>query len=197
MEIVFASANPGKLKEAQEILGPSFRILSPADFGFTGEIPETHETIPENSAEKALFIWHKFHKPCFADDTGLEIDALGGAPGVYSARYAGESKDSSLNVAKVLAEMKSVPEGKRGAQFRCVVSYVDGEGNLTSFEGICRGSIGFAPVAGRGFGYDPIFIPEGGSRTMSEMTSEEKNAISHRGKAMDALVCHLSKNQGL
>lgn len=195
MEIFFASSNPHKIEEARRILGPSFTIASPADFGFEGDIPETHETIPENSAEKARFIWNLFHKPCFADDTGLEVDALGGEPGVYSARYAGEPKNPARNVAKVLEKLKGVADEKRTARFRCVVTYIDGAGKEFSFEGVCRGSINLAPVMEGGFGYDPIFVPEGETRTMSEMSMEEKNAISHRGKAMDALVCHLHKNQ--
>ncbi len=195
MEIIFASANRHKIEEAREILGPSFTIISPADLGFRGDIPETHETIRENSEEKARFVWNLFHKPCFADDTGLEVDALGGEPGVYSARYAGEPKDPARNVAKLLSRMKDVPDGKRSARFRCVVTYIDPQGRLTAFNGICEGRINHAPVIEGGFGYDPVFIPEGFSVTMSEMTMEEKNAISHRGKAMDALVCHLSQNR--
>ncbi|MCQ2138163.1 MAG: RdgB/HAM1 family non-canonical purine NTP pyrophosphatase [Bacteroidales bacterium] len=194
MDIIFASANRNKLVEARAIFGPDFNILLPEDLGFTEDIPETHETIYENSVEKARFVWDLFHKPCFSDDTGLEIDALGGEPGVYSARYAGEPKSPVRNIEKVLARMEGVPADKRTARFRCVVSYIDAEGQLTTFEGTCEGHINFAPARTEAFGYDPIFIAEGYDKTLAEISIEEKNGISHRGKAMDQLVCHLSQN---
>lgn len=194
MEILFASANRNKLFEAQKIFGPEFRILLPAGLGFTGDIPETHETLAENSAQKARFIWEQFHKPCFSDDTGLEVDALGGAPGVYSARYAGEPSNAARNIEKLLRELGDTPLEKRTARFRCVVSYIDANGALTQFEGRCEGRINFAPVRNDAFGYDPVFIPDGMDVTMAEMPVEQKNTLSHRGKAMDLLVCHLKQN---
>ena len=195
MEIVFASANRHKLFEAQKIFGPDFQILLPADLGFTGEIPETHETLAENSAQKAQFVWDLFGKPCFSDDTGLEVDALGGAPGVYSARYAGEPADTVRNIEKLLRELGDTPYPQRTARFRCVVSYIDAQGRLTQFEGRCEGHINFAPVRLDAFGYDPVFIPDGLDVTLAEIPVEVKNSLSHRGKAMDQLVWHLKQNR--
>ena len=195
MEIVFASANRHKLFEAQKIFGPDFLILLPADLGFTGEIPETHETLAENSAQKAQFVWDRFGKPCFSDDTGLEVDALGGAPGVYSARYAGEPANTVRNIEKLLRELGDTPYAQRTARFRCVVSYIDAQGRLTQFEGRCEGHINFAPVRLDAFGYDPVFIPDGLDVTLAEIPVEVKNSLSHRGKAMDQLVWHLKQNR--
>ena len=195
MEIVFASANRHKLFEAQKIFGPDFQILLPADLGFTGEIPETHETLAENSAQKAQFVWDRFGKPCFSDDTGLEVDALGGAPGVYSARYAGEPANTVRNIEKLLRELGDTPYPQRTARFRCVVSYIDAQGRLTQFEGRCEGHINFAPVRLDAFGYDPVFIPDGLDVTLAEIPVEVKNSLSHRGKAMDQLVWHLKQNR--
>lgn len=195
MEIVFASANRHKLFEAQKIFGSDFQILLPADLGFTGEIPETHETLAENSAQKAQFVWDRFGKPCFSDDTGLEVDALGGAPGVYSARYAGEPANTVRNIEKLLRELGDTPYAQRTARFRCVVSYIDAQGRLTQFEGRCEGHINFAPVRLDAFGYDPVFIPDGLDVTLAEIPVEVKNSLSHRGKAMDQLVWHLKQNR--
>lgn len=186
-EIVFASANRHKVAEAQKILGPEFKIILPADLGFEGDIPETHETIYENSVEKACFIWDLFHKPCFSDDTGLEVDALGGAPGVYSARYAGTPKNMQRNIEKLLSELSGVPESERTAHFHTVVSYIEG-GNLTTFDGWCYGRITTEPSDGEQFGYDPVFVPVDSPVTMAQMPVEQKNAISHRGMAMNKLV---------
>jgi len=201
VEIVFASGNLHKVEEAQKILGENFKIVTPAQLGFSDDIPETHETIPENSEEKARFVWNLFHKPCFSDDTGLEVDSLNGEPGVYSARYAGEPKDMSRNIVKLLDKMKNVPDGERTAHFRCVVSYIDAAGILNQFEGRCNGRINHAPVMEGGFGYDPVFVPDeirdgeanADGLTMSEMGMEVKNAISHRGKAMSKLEAFLKK----
>ncbi len=194
MEILFASANRNKLFEARKIFGPDFTILLPADLGFTGDIPETHDTLAGNSAQKAQFVWDLFGKPCFSDDTGLEVDALGGAPGVYSARYAGEPSNAARNIEKLLRELGDTPYEARTARFRCVVSYIDPTGTLTQFEGRCEGHINFAPTRSDAFGYDPVFIPEGLDVTMAEIPVEVKNGLSHRGKAMDQLVCHLKQN---
>jgi XTP/dITP diphosphohydrolase len=193
MEIIFATANTNKLIEAQKVLAPSFKLVLPAELGYTDDIPETCDTIRENAIQKVDFIWKKFHKNCFADDTGLEVDALNGAPGVYSARYAGEPKNPINNVKKLLKELKNIPEPKRTARFRCVVALIT-DGELNVFEGICEGHITLNPSGIEGFGYDPVFIPLGMKKTMAEITLEEKNAISHRGKAMKQLLCHLSQN---
>ncbi|MBQ0025479.1 MAG: RdgB/HAM1 family non-canonical purine NTP pyrophosphatase [Bacteroidales bacterium] len=196
MEIIFATNNAHKAAETEGILGSSFRIITPSSLGFNGDIPETHDTIRENSIQKAQFIWDKFHRTCFADDTGLMVDALKGAPGVYSARYAGEQKDFAANRRKVLEGLEGVPYEKRTARFLCVVSLIE-DGNLTVFEGTCEGHIALSEHDGlQGFGYDSIFIPEGLQVTMSEVSMEQKSAISHRGAAMRALKCHLEKNQG-
>ncbi len=196
MKIIFATNNPHKAEEAGKILGEDFEVVRPSELGLAGDIPETHETIRENSIEKARFIWDAFHTTCFSDDTGLEVDALDGAPGVYSARFAGDDKDPAANRRKLLKELSGLPFEKRTARFKCVVSLIE-NGNLTTFEGTCEGHIALAESEGvQGFGYDSIFIPEGMSATMAEITIEEKNVISHRGRAMRLLQCHLSQNQG-
>ncbi|MCI2082692.1 MAG: RdgB/HAM1 family non-canonical purine NTP pyrophosphatase [Bacteroidales bacterium] len=193
MHIVFATGNRNKLIEAEEILGPSYCLVTPAGLGFHGDIPETGTTIKENAIQKAAFVYGKFGKCCFADDTGLEIDALGGAPGVYSARYSGPAKDPKENIRKVLKELDGVPEDRRTARFRCVMALVvpsaDGTASTThTFEGVCEGRIISEEEGREGFGYDPIFVPEGYGRTFAELTPGEKNAISHRGRALRALA---------
>ncbi len=189
-KIIFATANRNKVIEISRILGGESSIITPSELGFTGDIPETHETIPENAVQKAQFIWDKFHQSCFADDTGLEVDCLHGAPGVYSARYAGVPKDPVKNVIKLLAELKGVPFEERTARFRCVIALIE-EGGIFTFEGVCEGNISLEPMGSLGFGYDPVFIPKGMETTMAMLSLEEKNSISHRGKAVEKLVCHL------
>lgn len=194
MQLIFATANSNKLREAAEILGKQFALIMPKELGYTDDIPETGLTIEANSREKAQLIWNKFHKTCFADDTGLEVKALNGAPGVYSARYAGEGKDSKANIAKLLEELKRVAEsGKakkfkdRSARFRTVVTLIY-KGTIFSFEGILNGTIAETPSGEGGFGYDSVFIPEGCSCTLAEFTEDQKNNISHRGLAMRKLA---------
>lgn len=195
MDIIFATNNPNKAVEAAVILGPSYNIVTPSSLGFVGDIPETHPTVRENSIQKARFIWDRFHKTCFADDTGLEVDALGGAPGVYSARYAGEGKNPADNRRKLLKELEGVPYEKRTARFICVVTLVE-NGVETIFEGTCNGHIALEESSGTlGFGYDPVFIPDGYDITMGDMTREQKGELSHRGEAMRKLACHLQKSQ--
>lgn len=196
MEILFASNNPHKLEEAQAILGPSFQVVSPASRGLRGDLPETCDTLRGNSVQKASAVWNHFQADCFADDTGLEIDALGGAPGVHTARYAGEDKDPAANRRRVLEELQGVPFEKRTARFRCVVSLIE-DGRLSVFEGVCEGHIAFQESEGvKGFGYDSIFLAEGLNVTLAEISIEAKNALSHRGKAMRMLQCHLLKKHG-
>ena len=196
MDLIFASNNPHKLVEAQEILGPAFTVVSPAALGFSGDLPETHATLRANSIEKACAVWNLFQKDCFADDTGLEVDALDGAPGVYSARYAGEGKNPADNRRKLLKELEGLPFEKRTARFRCVVSLIQ-DGALHVFEGTCEGHIALQESEGvQGFGYDSIFVPEGLDVTIAEITIEEKNVLSHRGKAMRQLQCHLQQHRG-
>lgn len=189
MKIIFATGNRHKLQEAQQILGPSFELTTPADCGITEDIPETSDTLRGNAIQKAMYIWDRLHTNCFADDTGLEIDALGGAPGVYSARYAGEKCSFQNNIDKVLKELDGIPT-PRTARFRCVVALVI-DGEATTFDGFVEGEITTTPTGDGGFGYDPIFLPKGYDKCFSELPPEEKNAISHRGMAMKLLSEHL------
>lgn len=190
MEIIFATGNRHKLEEAQQILGNRYTLKTPADVGITEDIPETSDTIEGNALQKVQYIWDKVQMPCFADDTGLFVDALDGAPGVHSARYAGEDKKAEDNVKKLLHEMEGVLQ--RDARFRCIVALIQ-DGKPTLFEGKVEGVITTAPFGNGGFGYDPVFAPKkyGCERTFSELTAEEKNEISHRGEAMRLLAEHL------
>ena len=195
MDILFASNNPHKLEEAQAILGPSFQVLSPASLGFPGDLPETCDTLRGNSIQKACAVWNLFQNDCFADDTGLEIDALDGAPGVHTARYAGEDKNPAANRRRVLQELEGLPFEKRTARFCCVVALIE-KGELTVFEGTCEGHIALKESEGvQGFGYDSIFVPIGLDAPLAEISIEAKNALSHRGKAMRLLQCHLLQNR--
>ena len=188
--LVFATNNLHKLEEVRDILGGSFRIASLKEIGCTDDIPETADTLEGNALQKASYVKDKFGYDCFADDTGLEVEALGGAPGVFSARYAGPGHDSKANMRKLLKEL----EGKtnRQAQFRTVVALLlDGE--EYTFEGIVRGTILTERRGTAGFGYDPVFVPEGYAETFAEMGSEEKNRISHRARAVQKLADFLHK----
>ena len=191
MEIIFATGNAHKAIEAQKALGDTFTLIMPKELGLTEEIPENGDTLQANAIEKAEYLWKKFGKNCFADDTGLEVDALGGAPGVYSARYAGPEKGSEANMDKLLSELHAAEQAggeiSRAARFRTVVALIlDGELHL--FNGVLEGRIAKERSGNQGFGYDPVFIPDGYSKTLAEISLEEKNAISHRGKAMRALA---------
>ncbi|MCM1309919.1 MAG: RdgB/HAM1 family non-canonical purine NTP pyrophosphatase [Bacteroides sp.] len=180
--IVFATNNQHKLTEVRQIVGDAIEIRSLADIGCHDDIPETGATLEENAAQKARYISERYGVDCFADDTGLEVDALGGAPGVYSARYAGPGHDSAANMAKLLGEMAGSKE--RTARFRTVIA-LSRNGELSFVEGRVDGTIAIEPHGSEGFGYDPVFLPkEGGGRSFAEMSAEEKNAISHRGRAM-------------
>ncbi len=181
MRLVFATNNKHKLAEARQILGNRHEVLSLSEIGCSADIPETAETLEGNSLLKAQYVWEHFGVACFADDTGLEIDALHGAPGVYTARYAGQPSNDSLNRAKVLKEMLGLQN--RSAQFRTVVTLIIA-GKPYIFEGICKGNIAEAEHGDGGFGYDPVFIPDGYVQTFAELASEEKNKISHRGCAL-------------
>lgn len=197
MKIVFATANKGKLREAAEILGPEFELVTPADLGITQEIEETGTTLEENSLIKAVFLWDRTALMCFADDTGLEVDALGGAPGVYTARYAGEGCDFNDNMEKLLLELAAagavLPE-QRKARFRSVVTLIIG-GKPYTFEGIMEGRIATEKAGCGGFGYDPVFIADAyPDRTVAELEDHTKNAISHRGKALRQMALWLREN---
>ncbi len=182
MRLVFATNNKHKLEEARQILGNRHEVLSLSEIGCSADIPETAETLEGNSLLKAQYVWEHFGLSCFADDTGLEIDALHGAPGVYTARYAGQPSNDALNRAKVLAEMMGVEN--RAAQFRTAVTLII-DGKTHVFEGICKGKIAQEESGTSGFGYDPIFIPEGYVQTFAELSSGTKNEISHRGRALE------------
>lgn len=191
MKIIFATGNKGKLREAAEILGEGFTLMSPADLGITEDIEETGETLEENSVIKADYIHGRTGLDCFADDTGLEVDALGGAPGVHSARYATEGHDFDANIDKLLAELGKHPGEPRTARFRSVVTLVF-NGKKHFFEGTLEGTIASGRRGGNGFGYDPVFIPdEFPDNTVAELDDDTKNAISHRGKALRAMAAWL------
>jgi XTP/dITP diphosphohydrolase len=187
-ELVFATNNPHKLKEIREIIGDQFRVLSLADIGCNEEIEEHALTIEGNASVKSWYIYNKYGKNCFADDTGLEINALGGRPGVKSARYAGDDCNPENNIRKVLKEL----EGKdnRRARFRTVISLIM-NGKELQFEGTVEGNILFEKHGKEGFGYDPVFQPDGYNLSFAEMPPEEKNRISHRGRAVRKLIDHL------
>ena len=188
-KIVFATNNAHKLEEVRDILKDKIQVLSLKEIGCVDDIAETAETLEANAEIKARYIFDKFGVDCFADDTGLEVEALNGKPGVYSARYAGEPSDSTKNVKKILTEMEGVEN--RNAQFRTVICLME-EGECYFFEGIIKGKIALTPTGESGFGYDPVFIPEGYDRSFAELTSEEKNSISHRALAVKKLNDYLT-----
>lgn len=190
MKLVFATNNLNKLKELQHILGEDIELLSLSDINCTDEIPEDYETLEENANQKAKHIFDKYNVNCFADDTGLEIEALNNEPGVYSARYAGIDKDAKGNMKKVLANLKGIENRK--ARFRTVISLLI-DGKETQFEGIVKGNILEKERGIDGFGYDPIFEPKGYDVSFAEMEMSEKNKISHRALAVQKLVAHLNK----
>lgn len=184
-ELVLATNNPHKVDEIRNILGASLSIKTLNELGFFDDIPETSSTLQGNASQKSHFLFDKFGCNCFADDTGLEVEALDGAPGIYSARYAGESKDANANMQKLLKEL----EGKenRNARFRTVISLF-WEGKEYFFEGIVNGVILTEKRGEEGFGYDPIFQPDGYDRSFAQLSMEEKNEISHRGRAVQKLL---------
>lgn len=208
MKIVFATSNSGKLREASEILGGGFQLVTSAGMGITEDIPETGNTLLANSRQKARYVWEKCGCNCFADDSGLEVDILGGRPGIHTARYAGEGRDFNDNMDKLLDEMQraemsaSMAAGAgltlrkvtRRARFKSVVTLII-DGKELFFEGVLEGRIARTKSGNGGFGYDPIFIPdEYPDRTLADITEEEKNAISHRGKALRAMAEWLQAN---
>lgn len=190
MKLVFATNNRHKLEEITRMLKDKYEIISLEEIGCREEIPEDYETLQENALEKARYVKEHYGYDCFADDTGLEIEALGNRPGVYSARYAGPAKNSEDNMHKVLGEMKG--EENRKARFRTVIALLlDGEEHF--FEGIVEGKILEQQQGEIGFGYDPIFCPEGYRQSFAEMPMEQKNQISHRGQAVRKLAEFLSR----
>ena len=190
MELVFATNNAHKLEEVRQILGDRFVIRSLKEIGCTEDIPETGDTFQDNALQKARYVKEHYGYDCFADDTGLEVTALGGAPGVHSARYAG-NHDSEANMTKLLHELEK--KSDRSAQFRTVVALLL-NGQEVLFEGIVKGRIATERHYGDGgFGYDPLFIPDGYSETFSQMTPESKNMVSHRGRAVRKLADYLKQ----
>jgi len=187
-KLVFATNNDHKLRELKEILSSEFELLSLNDIGCDDDIPETGTTLEANAAQKSFYIWDKYGIDCFADDTGLEIEALGNEPGVYSARYAGEGRSATDNMVKVLEKMGN--EANRNARFRCVISLIIA-GKENQFEGIVEGEILTEKHGEAGFGYDPIFMSGGFNQSFAEMSAEDKNRISHRGRAVMKLVDYL------
>lgn len=189
-KLVFATNNAHKLEEIRAILGDKMEILSLADIKCHADIPETANTLEGNAHLKSEYVYNHYGLDCFADDTGLEVEALEGAPGVYSARYAGDGHDSQANMQKLLKEMEE--KNNRKAQFRTVISLIE-KGEEKLFEGIVRGEITREKRGNSGFGYDPVFQPEGFDETFAELGSEIKNKISHRAKAVEALCNYLSQ----
>ena len=190
MKLVFASNNKNKIAEIQALVPNTIQIISLEDIGCTEEIPETSNTIEGNAILKANYVTEKYGFNCFADDTGLEVDALNGAPGVYSARYAGEQKDANDNMDKLLLELKDTTNRK--ANFKTVIALnLNGEQNL--FTGIINGTIIEKKIGTNGFGYDPIFVADGYTKTFAELSMEEKSTISHRGIAVKELILFLQK----
>ncbi len=191
-KLLLATNNLHKLSEIRQITNGKFEILSLNEVGFTGDIPETSPTIEGNAIQKVQFIFDRIKMDCFADDTGLEVEALNGEPGVYSARYAGEQCSFSDNIVKLLAALDG--EINRKARFRTVIALIFNN-ELFTFEGIIDGRIGFSTEGNSGFGYDPVFIPDGYEVSFASMDSELKNTISHRGRATALLMDFLNSKQ--
>ena len=190
LKLVFATQNRNKMEEIQVMLPESIKLLCLKDINHTEDIPETAETIDGNAILKAEFVKNQLGYDCFADDTGLMVEALDGAPGVYSARYAGEEKNDEANVQKLLKEMEG--QKNRKARFKTVIA-LNMNGHEILFTGICTGSITTEKRGSHGFGYDPVFQPDGFDKTFAEMTLEEKSQLSHRSKAVRELISYLSK----
>jgi XTP/dITP diphosphohydrolase len=189
MELVFASSNQNKVAEIQKLIGNKFKLLSLKDINCTEEIIENGKTFHENALIKAKYVFEKYRYNCFGDDSGLEVEALNNEPGVYSARYAGEPKNDANNTKKLLSELGADPN--RNARFKTVIALViDGKEHF--FEGEIKGKITLQPIGNGGFGYDPVFTPDGYDRTFAEMSLEEKNLISHRAIATRKLVDYLN-----
>ena len=188
--LIFATNNAHKIAEIQSLVGPDFSIIDMKSAGIDIDIPEPHHTLNENALEKAQTIFNITKTNCFSEDTGLEIEALNGAPGVKSARYAGEDRNFQANIDKVLDQLKNVENRK--AQFRTFICLI-WEGQTYYFEGICKGHISISMQGEKGFGYDPIFVPEGSKKSFAEMNMEEKNRFSHRQKAVSQLFEFLRK----
>jgi len=189
MKICFATNNPKKIEEVKAALGDSFEIVSLKDIGCSAELPETGDTLEHNAFQKAKYVKEHFGVDCFADDTGLEVDALEGEPGVYSGRYAGEPRSDERNIDLLLKNLEN--SSIRTARFKTVIALLLGD-DAYKFEGIAEGEILKTRTGNGGFGYDPVFSPKGYTQSFAELTMAEKNAISHRGKAVSELIAFLS-----
>jgi XTP/dITP diphosphohydrolase len=189
MKLCLATNNAHKVEELQALLGESFQLQTLNDIGCFDDIPETADTFEGNSLQKAFYIWERFQLNCIADDSGLEVDALNGEPGIFSARYAGTHGNHENNMQKLLKNLEGIDN--RSAQFRCVITLII-SGIAHHFEGIIRGKIIHQKRGSQGFGYDPLFVPDGYNRTFAEMSIEEKNPISHRGLAVAKMITFLS-----
>lgn len=189
-KLIFSTNNEHKLEEVRAKIGKYYQVLSLKDLGDDTDVPETGETLEENALIKANYLWNTYGYNCIADDTGLEVEALDNAPGVYSARYAGEHKSSEDNVKKLLQELQGLEN--RNARFRTVIALILG-GKKYLFEGKVEGVITESPKGTSGFGYDPVFQPNGYDKTFAELTLEDKNQISHRAKAIEELILFLRK----
>ncbi|MCA6078136.1 RdgB/HAM1 family non-canonical purine NTP pyrophosphatase [Fulvivirga sedimenti] len=192
MDICFATNNKHKVEEVASLLPPSFRLLTLKEIGCMDELPEERDTLEGNSLQKAEYVFNKFGIPCISDDTGLEVNALNGRPGVYSARYAGPDADSPSNIQKLLQALGDTEN--RAARFRTIITFITPD-VVRQFEGTVEGCITHSLSGLSGFGYDPVFMPEGHDVTFAEMTSDEKNAISHRGRAVRKLVDYLKSQE--
>ena len=192
MKIIFATNTAHKLSEVQAVLGPDFELVTPRSVGITEEIPEQQDTIAGNASQKARYVHDRTGCDCFADDTGLEVEALGGAPGVHSARYATDGHDFAANNRLLLKNLEGAEN--RRARFRTVISLLQG-GEEHLFEGIVEGRIIDREAGREGFGYDPLFVPDGYTKTFAEMTTEEKNAVSHRARAVRKLAAYLHSTE--
>lgn len=190
MQLVFATNNENKIKEIRSMLGDLFEIITLQEAGIDIDIPEPHDTLEENATEKSSVIYKMTGHSCFSEDTGLEVIALGGAPGVLSARYAGEQKSAADNIAKLLQELKGKPD--RTARFRTVISLII-DGQEHQFEGVSKGRILEQRQGNEGFGYDPVFAPDGEDRSFAEMGLAEKNKYSHRARAFAGLIAYLKR----
>jgi XTP/dITP diphosphohydrolase len=191
MKLCFATNNNHKLQEVQAVLGDAFSLVTLAEIGCTDDIPETRDTIADNSAQKAEYIWDKYGINCFSDDTGLEVEALNGEPGVLSARYAGAQRNADDNMELLLTKLAELG-GNRKARFKTVITLVL-DGMYKQFEGIVEGEIISEKRGDQGFGYDPIFLPDGYDRTFAEMTLAEKGQLSHRARAFEKLNAYLKR----
>lgn len=191
MELLFCSANEKKKVEIQQKVGSDYIVINLNDLGYTEEIPETANTFAGNALLKAKFGFEKYGKPCFSDDSGLEVDALNNEPGVYSARYAGEPKSDERNMDKLLHALEGIEN--RNACFKTVLAYIDNLGEEYYFEGKIEGKITIEKRGDEGFGYDPIFIPNGFDKTFAELSLEEKGKISHRALAVEKFIKHLNQ----